>query len=438
MMHSPKKSKIYNVDSYSSIGIEKEDILFFHYSGATDCLLEIEKIKCKKVLVFQNVSNPELYRKTDWKVYTTLAVGVEEARHTHLIFDRAITLSGYSKQNLVEYGWEEEKIDVVPIIPLPESNIEVDECIINKFNDETINFLHIGRVAPNKKIEDIVHIFEYYQKNIESNTRLLLVGDIQFNNYYDALQKYIDEHNINNVEITGSISQEEVEAYYRVADLYLCMSEHEGFCLPIIESFQRKVPVVAYNSTAVPYTMGGAGVLVETKEPSEVSAYIRQLLEDDEYRERIIDAQYNRASNFQINAYTNTLERLLKQVTIPVDRRDFSQRFQDDIKLKRINCEGHNLFEGECIIYGYGKAGRKLYGELSEKEKKKIKAICDNGETKNENVIKHNECINKYTDCNYIVTMQKGYISVIQKLLVDGIKAEKIYFYDCSKNQISQ
>ena len=432
------KNSINNVVAFKDIGISEEDVVFFHYSGATDCILELEDIQCKKILVFQNVSNPELYRKTDWRTYSNLALGVEEARHTHLVFDRAITLSDYSKQNLIEYGWSEDKIDIIPIIPLPDNARKYDEGIISKYCDGKKNFIHIGRIAPNKKIEDIIHIFEYYQKNIDKNTRLLLVGCIQFENYYRALQRYIDEQKINNVEITGSASQEEIEAYYKIADLYLCMSEHEGFCLPIIESFQRDVPVVAYNSTAVPYTMGGAGILVNTKEPSNIGKVIKHLLTDDNYRALIIEEQKKRALGFQIFSYTDVIRDVIEKTSIVERRVDFSLEFQNKILYNTVKKNPPDILDYPYVIYGYGKAGKHLVKALTEREKKNLMGICDNNISDTECVVGHFECLQKNPTCNYILTMQKGYIPVIESLIEAGISGEKIFFYSYSDNSIYQ
>jgi L-malate glycosyltransferase len=93
------------------------------------------------------------------------------------------------------------------------------------------------------------------------------------------------------VHFAGHVSNEELAAYYQVADLFLCASEHEGFCVPLIESFYARVPVVAYAASAVPATLDGGGILYENRDPGHVALLVDAVLSDHGLQERVLAAQ---------------------------------------------------------------------------------------------------------------------------------------------------
>src|SRR5438046_6009232 len=92
-----------------------------------------------------------------------------------------------------------------------------------------------------------------------------------FERYLAALHHLIGALELSDVHFAGHVSDEELVAYYDVADLFLCASEHEGFCVPIVEAFAKEIPVLAYAATAVPATMDGPGVLYDNEDPQHVA-----------------------------------------------------------------------------------------------------------------------------------------------------------------------
>src|SRR3970282_225876 len=93
------------------------------------------------------------------------------------------------------------------------------------------------------------------------------------------------------VHVLGQVSNEELTATYCAADLFLCASEHEGFCVPLIEAFFKRVPVMAYTATAVPATMDGGGVLFDTRAPVEIARIIEAILDDPRVEAAVIASQ---------------------------------------------------------------------------------------------------------------------------------------------------
>ena len=164
--------------------------------------------------------------------------------------------------------------------------------ILRMFDDDKTNFLFVGRVIPNKRFEDIIKVFHIYQKYFDPNCRLLLVGEWKgFERYFDGLVRLVDDLAIRDVIFTGHVDTDDLVAYYQVADLFLCMSEHEGYCVPLVEAFRFGVPVMAFEAGAVSETMAGAGVLVREKRLEEIAEMAHLLVEDEDFRDRVVAAQ---------------------------------------------------------------------------------------------------------------------------------------------------
>jgi glycosyltransferase involved in cell wall biosynthesis len=160
------------------------------------------------------------------------------------------------------------------------------------FDDEKTNFLFVGRIIPNKRFEDLIKVFHVYQKYIDPNCRLLLVGESKgFERYFDALVRTMDELELKDVVFTGHVDTDDLAAYYQLADLFLCLSEHEGFCVPLIEAFRFGVPVMAFEAGAVPETLGGAGILIREKRLDEIAEMAHLLVHDSSLREKVVAGQ---------------------------------------------------------------------------------------------------------------------------------------------------
>ena len=165
---------------------------------------------------------------------------------------------------------------MLPVVPdFSHLDGEPNDLIAGEFDDEWTNILFVGRIIPNKRIEDVIRYFHAYQRHFNPRSRLLLRRLVRRLRKVSRDAAAARGHaGRTDVHFTGHVSDAELTAYYDVADLFLCASAHEGFCVPIVESFYKQVPVVAYAATAVPATMDGAGVLYTTQEPLEVAALV--------------------------------------------------------------------------------------------------------------------------------------------------------------------
>src|SRR5690349_25019888 len=121
------------------------------------------------------------------------------------------------------------------------------------------------------------------------------------------LQALIARLGTPDVHFLGHVSNEELTALYDVADLFLCASEHEGFCVPIIEAFYKRIPVLAYAATAVPATMDGGGVLYDTKDPIDIARLMDAILDDPRIEEAVLQSQDAALERLRAKDFDRTL-----------------------------------------------------------------------------------------------------------------------------------
>jgi glycosyltransferase involved in cell wall biosynthesis len=170
----------------------------------------------------------------------------------------------------------------------------------------------VGRIAPNKKQEDVISLlYAYRQLYKDDPVRLILAGNPEgMEKYADRVETYAKELGIDDVVFTGHSSFAKILAYYRSADAFVSMSEHEGFCVPLVEAMYFKIPILAYASTAIPETLGGTGILLENKDYSYGAFCLHEILHNKELRAKMIEEQSERLKDF---SYENVAETFMKQ-----------------------------------------------------------------------------------------------------------------------------
>jgi glycosyltransferase involved in cell wall biosynthesis len=203
----------------------------------------------------------------------------------------AIGVSEYNRQELERTGFE--RTGVVPLLwDRARLDLPPDEVVLKLFVDDRTNFLFVGRIMPNKCIEDVIQVFHLYQKHWDRRSRLLLVGDPGIlDRYFLSLQRHVERLGVRNVVFAGHVTTAELAAYYELADVFLCLSEHEGFCLPLLEAFGFGVPVMAFEAGGVPEALGGAGILIREKRFDDIAAMAHLLVHDEGFRSRVVERE---------------------------------------------------------------------------------------------------------------------------------------------------
>ncbi len=281
-------------------GLNEKDVLIYHLSTGSQLNFDFAEYKCRKIIIYHNITPPDFFRRYDNFFEQICRWAIEGARFLADKADYCLADSLFNKCNLEEMGYK-TPIDVLPIIiPFDEYNKKPDQDILKKYQDGRHNIVFTGRVAPNKCHQDIIAAFACYKKYYDSDARLFLVGSYrESDTYYRKLKKYVDLLGVEDVVFTGHIKFEEILAYYHVADVFLCMSEHEGFCVPLVEAMFFGIPIIAFNSTAVPMTLGDGGILVDKKDPIETAALINKVISDSKLQHFIRENQKRKLKDFQ-------------------------------------------------------------------------------------------------------------------------------------------
>lgn len=298
-------------------GVEPDDILIYHLSTGTQLSFDFAKYPCRKIVVYHNITPPEFFAENDEFIHGINEWGLKGAAFLHDKVDYCLAVSEFNKQDLIRMGYE-CPIDVLPIvIPLSDYDKKPDHHIIRKYSrDGYTNLVFTGRLAPNKKDEDIIAAFYYYKKLYNPKSRLFLVGNYKTEDvYYRRIADYIRRLGLgeDDVKITGHIKFNQILAYYTAADAFVCMSEHEGFCVPLVEAMHFHTPIIAYNSTAIPSTLGGSGMLLEDKDPIFVAGCIDRVIKDQKLRKVMISKQDERLKDFEYEKIAGQFENYLKK-----------------------------------------------------------------------------------------------------------------------------
>lgn len=268
-----------------------DHVLIHHFSIGSRASRIAYALPDRMVLVYHNITPPEYFLGVHRRLVRLCYLGRRELRLYANRCDLALGDSEYNRQELEALGFA--PTGVLPVVPDfshlagPPNYMQA-----GAFDDDWVNVLFVGRMIPNKRIEDLIRIFCAYKRWFNPRSRLLLVGaQGGFERYVAMLHHFADRLGADDVHFLGHVSNEELAAYYEVADVFLCASEHEGFCVPLVEAFHMGVPVVAYAAAAVPATMDGAGVLYHDKDPVRVAGILDRVVTDRDLAARIVEGQ---------------------------------------------------------------------------------------------------------------------------------------------------
>ncbi|MDD5748221.1 MAG: glycosyltransferase [Actinomycetota bacterium] len=294
---------------------DSNHVLIYHYSIYCENFKKYLESKCKKVLVYHNITPPQFFEPYDAGVASFLKKGRELIPSLREC-DLALGDSEFNRRELVEMGFREENTGVLPVFVDYESlTLEKPVSQILREYRDSFNILFVGRRVPNKRLEDVIRAFFYYKKCVNENSRLILVGPQWVEKYDAQLRWLVDSFGLwSDVLMTGKVSRRELASYYRIASVYLSMSEHEGFAVPCVECMAFGIPIVAYLSTAIPFTLGGSGIMFTEKDFPKVGELMEIIRTDDKLREKIVTNERSRLSSFSRKALENAIDSALLRV----------------------------------------------------------------------------------------------------------------------------
>jgi glycosyltransferase involved in cell wall biosynthesis len=227
--------------------------------------------------------------------------------------------SEFNRRELEAAGYR--RTAVLPIVlDLDAYRRPVSPVARRLYDDGRVNVLFVGRIIPNKRIEDLIDVFALYQRHVEPRSRLLLVGDYRgHERYYDRLQERVRKLGADEVVFTGHVDDDDLRAYYADGDVFLCLSEHEGYCVPLLEAMAFGLPVIAYDAGAVAETLRGGGILLREKRPEVVAELIGRVQEDAALRAAVLRTQERALAAVRAIDFSALLqERLAPVLAAPV------------------------------------------------------------------------------------------------------------------------
>ena len=291
---------------------DENRLLLHHFSIGSKASRVAFALPDRMVLIYHNITPPEYFVDVHDLLVELCFKGRRELAAYVDRCEIALGDSEFNRQELAAIGFP--RTGVLPVVPdFSHLDGEADPFVARDFDDEWVNVLFVGRVIPNKRFEDLIRTFHVYKTRFNPRSRLILVGAHSgFETYLAMLHGLVARLGVHDVYFTGHVSNAELAAYYGVADVLLCASEHEGFCVPLVEAFHMGVPVLAYAAAAVPSTLDGGGVLFGDKDPQHVAALVDAVVSDGELRERILAAQDAALDRLRSRDFAGTLLRFVE------------------------------------------------------------------------------------------------------------------------------
>jgi glycosyltransferase involved in cell wall biosynthesis len=285
-----------------------EDVLIYHHSrGWHPGVQLVRELSCRRVIKYHNVTPAEFFAgfsRTDQDLcergrreLTDLAAAQCELY---------LSDSSFNMHELIALGADPAKSFVVPPFHHIDrlSTSTADQDILKKYSGDTTNILTVGRVVPNKNVHHLIEVFAHYYYDYNNNSRLIIVGKggEGFSPYSKLVNRIVEKLGLTNaIVFTGGVSDEALKAYYLVADAFVTVSEHEGFCVPLVEAMSMKLPITAYASTAIPGTVGDAGIVWTERNPMLIAESIDLFVRDSAVREALGRRGYRRYESMFTN-----------------------------------------------------------------------------------------------------------------------------------------
>jgi len=244
--------------------IRPEDIVLLHLSIGSPVNEAFRLLQCGKAILYHNITPPEFFRDIHEPMAAQLAQGREQVKSLAGVAAVNLAVSAFNAMELEELGYAQ--VGVLPLV--------LDFAKLRAAP-------HRGRLA--RYADGLTHVGSY----------------AGLENYQALLWTRIRQLQLANVELTGSIPQAELNACYQSAHVFLCLSEHEGFCIPLIEAMVNEVPVLAYAAGAVPETLDGAGVLIKEKRFDLVAEMLGRLVHDETLRDAVLAKQRERVDIYE-------------------------------------------------------------------------------------------------------------------------------------------
>jgi len=306
-----------DVRPFSDPAAARGDATIFHFALPSPMTDAFARLGGARILQYHNITPAHFFAPYDPALFRLAALGRRELATLVGQVDLALGDSAFNAAELDSLGFD--RTGVMPIaVDLERLTAAPRRPALERIlSDGLINILFVGRIVPNKRIEDHIRLAEVYKRYVDSYYRFIFVGRTDgVPAYYAQMRALVDQFEMlpDRFWFTGPVPDEDLAAFYRWADVYVSLSEHEGFCVPLVEAMATDVPVVAYAAGAVPETLGGAGLLFSPKDLEIAAELLGTVVYDRQVRERVLAGQRQRIEAFRPAAIESALRGVLASV----------------------------------------------------------------------------------------------------------------------------
>lgn len=304
-----------DVRPFADPAAERGDVTILHYALPSPMTEALAHLQGGRVLQYHNVTPASFFAPYDPALFRLALLARQDLATLVGRVDLALGVSEYNRRELEEMGFRPTGVLTLAVDLSRVTARPVRPALEKVLDDEFVNFLFVGRIAPNKKIEDHIRLAEHYKRYVDAYYRFLFVGRFDaVPGYYATVRALMTEYRQIHERFifTGPVSDEELAVYYRRAAVYISLSEHEGFCAPLLEAMAAGVPVLAYAAAAVPETLGGAGVQFAPKDLEYAAELAGALAFDDDLRADVIAGQHRRVAEFGDDRVRRELQAVLE------------------------------------------------------------------------------------------------------------------------------
>jgi glycosyltransferase involved in cell wall biosynthesis len=295
--------------------IDESSGIIYHHSIGTELTPHVVAHHGPKFLIYHNITPAEFFEPYSPDFAQILRAGRADLPNLAQHFPNSAGDSIFNAAELRECGFSEPMVLPIAVDPA-KWNVPPDAGLMEQLQDGRTNILFVGRIAPNKKQDDLIHAFQRFLV-ADPSARLILVGPAEQGDPYAGHLRGIIESNglAESVTIAGSIHDSQLGAFYRTAHLFWSMSEHEGFCVPLVEAMWFDIPIVAYRNSAVPETLGDAGLIFTSKSDLDQLAALSWLvIIDADLRQKLIQAQRRRRTKYLRERTARVLRSIARQL----------------------------------------------------------------------------------------------------------------------------
>ena len=281
---------------------EPGDVLVYQMATASGIVAFLEERAECLVVNYHNITPARFFAPWDNPVARLQLRAREELVRLAARADLGIAVSEFNRVDLLEVGFR-STLAIPPIVAMSQHSVvpAENECADRAAGDDGARWLAVGRLAPNKAIEDVLVALLAYRRRHDPLAHLDVIGRVAIASYAGALEAYAAELGIARaVRFYGHVTTSRLAACYSTADVVVTASEHEGFCAPLVEAMSFGVPVCAYAAGAVPEVLGSAGLLFDTKNPVEIADTVHRVIADPVLRESLAQAGRERLGELQI------------------------------------------------------------------------------------------------------------------------------------------